>query len=587
MDLDRIQWWIRKYLPRYGGLLVIAAIVSFLLIPQFSNGKLTDMDLATFQSRSTAKEVKEATFDSSEHEIRAVLKDGTKVKVVYPAEYDDELTARLLSDGVDVKASNQSFVQKNWDQLLFFALIFLASMAPYLYSRLSVGRLVRGRRVSNVPSERYKDVLGAAGLISQFAQLKDYLQNPEKYRRAGVIAPRGFLLYGPAGNGKTLLARAIAGEAGVPFFAYSGSDFADKYVGSGAERVRGVMKAARTAGYKQPVIVFIDEVDKCGAKRGDYDDSGSHVEILNQLLVELDGFLGRDSFVVVIGATNRKEVLDPALVRPGRLTKHLYLGNPDLKAREALLALYAGLLTFLDRTVDFGRIARRLAGMSAAQVKEVCNNAGLRAVDDGDEHPVEARHFEAAMAEVALGLEQPGGMPLLEDREVVAAHEGGHALAALYTELAPQPDEVTIVPRGPYGGATMFVPSDRVLTSVQEVRAHLTAIMGGRAAERLKNGENFSEGAAHDLESATGLALRAICQWGMGESIYRAVSLESWQDDPLSEEIAREVEEWIHQAEEAATTVLRGHAPELDAVCAALHERETISGSDLRALAGV
>lgn len=576
--MERVKWWTKKRLPKYLFLLAIAAVLVLWLVPKFSGASMKDMDLATLQQKSDTKEVEEASFHSSDHEVIVELKNGEKYKVAYPAEYDDELTTRLIGDGVAVNAKNMGFFGKYSFFIIFFPAMIGLTLLPFLISKVRSSMMVRGRRVTNVPEERYSDVQGAELIIEQLGQLHDYLKNPAKYEKAGVRAPRGFLMYGPPGNGKTLLARAIAGEAGVPFYAYSGSDFADKFVGEGAGRVRAAMQAARDEGYDQPVIVFIDEIDKCGAKRDEYDSTGSHVEILNQLLVELDGFLGRESKVVVIGATNRKEVLDDALLRPGRLTKHVYLDNPDMGTREKLLKQYA--TTFTSKEVSFVRIARRTAGMSAAQVKEVCNNAGLRAILGGDENPVVDAHFEAAMVEVALGLERPGGL-VTEDREVVIAHESGHALAAHFTKGAPVPDEITIIPRGATGGATWFLPNERVLTTRDEVMAMLVAIMGGRAAEKIKYGSNFSVGAAHDLERGTQLALEAICCWGLGDSVYRTVPLDDWSDDPKGYEISDEIDKWIREAEEKATDILLKHSKEFDALGVALDERETVSGADL------
>jgi cell division protease FtsH len=580
-DVKRFAWFIRRH---WWKLIAIAAAVYF-AVQWLLSGSLTgskNMSLGELQDNIDHGLVKQAVFHAADHELKATLADGSTRTVIYPIEYDDELTRLLLDKNVPVTAENPGFFKEHETLFLVGGLVVLLIIVQLAAIRLKSRILAYSKRVSDVPGERFSDVLGADEQIAELAQLTDYIRNPEKYEKAGVRMPRGWLFSGPPGTGKTLLARALAGEAGVSFYAYSGSDFAASLVGEGATRVQEMFKAARNAAsFNQTVIILIDEIDGVGTKRDDRSHASS-VEILNQLLVELDGFLSAGR-VVVIGATNRKDVLDPALLRPGRLSRHLFLPEPALPVRRAMLERYAGNLSHLAPGISFDRLAKRTVGMSGAEIAEICNSAGLRALRDGEDTPVTIRYFELAIADHIAGQERPNAIVHEEDRVIAAVHEAGHALAGLLIDKAPKPDEVTIVPRGQSGGATWMVPEERMCPDVDIIKAHLAVFMGSRAAEKIMFDTNFSTGAAHDIQQASQLARNAICEAGMG-NFYDWVPADKWLDHPNADQIATEVEQWLRDAEEWATTLLQAQQPTLEAIRDRLLEVETITGDELRAI---
>jgi ATP-dependent metalloprotease FtsH len=540
------------------------------------------MGLNELQDQLNRGQVKEAIFHAADHELKVTLVDGGRRTVVYPVEYDDELTALLLGKNVPVTAENPNFFQENKEFLLLGAGILLFTLVPLVAFAFKSRLLAHSKRVSEIPTERFSDVLGAEAQIAELAQLTDYIQNPDKYEAAGVRMPRGWLFTGPPGTGKTLLARALAGEANVPFFAYSGSDFAASYVGEGATRVREMFKAARSAAFNQVVIILIDEIDAVGTRR-DSKTHGASVEILNQLLAELDGFMSAGR-VVVIGATNRQEVLDPALLRPGRLSRRLFLPEPALPVRVAMLEKYAGKLAHLVPGVPFDHLAKHTVGMSGAEIAEICNSAGLRALRDGEDTQVTVRHFELAVADHILGQERRNVIMHEEDRQVAAVHEAGHALTSLLIGKAPTPHEVTIVPRGENGGHTWMVLEERALANTELLQAHLAVIMGSRAAEKIMFDTNFSTGATHDIQQASEIARRAICEAGMGD-FYDWVPADEWLHHPNADQIATEVQQWLRAAEDEATSLLKAHQQTLMAIRDRLLDVETITGEDLKRIA--
>ena len=579
--MERFGWLFRKHWWKSAPVFILAAVV----IPWLFSGSPTGtqkIGLSELAAKVARGDVTQATFHAADHEVEVTLVGGVTRTAAYPTEYDDELTALLLDKNVPVAAENPDFLHKHGGFFVFVAVGLLLVVVPTVIVNVKSRIMARGKRVNRIPSERFSDVLGADEQIIELAQLTDYIRNPEKYERAGVRMPRGWLFDGPPGTGKTLLARALAGEAGVPFYAYSGSDFAASFVGEGATRVREMFKAARSASYDGVVIILIDEIDAVGAQRSASD--GTAVEILNQLLVELDGFLSAGR-IVVIGATNRKDVLDPALLRPGRLSRHLLLPEPALPVRTALLHTYASRLTHLAPNVCVDRLATRTVGMSGAEIAEICNSAGLRALRDGEDTPVTLRHFELAIADHIGGHARPNLLVHEKDRVVVAVHEAGHALTGLLLDQAPTPEEITIIPRGGAGGgATWMVPEERAITDVESIQAHLAVLMGSRAAEKIMFGGNFSAGAAHDIHQASQVARRAICEAGMGE-FCDWVPADRWNDHPNADQIAAEVERWLRDAEDRASDILRAHQPMLEAIRDRLLEVDTITGDDLRNLA--
>jgi cell division protease FtsH len=427
-------------------------------------------------------------------------------------------------------------------------------------------------------------VVGCDEAVEELAEIVTFLHQPDRFAAAGARMPRGFLLVGPPGTGKTLLARAVAGEAGVPFYAVAGSDFTEMYVGVGAARVRNLFaKAKKTGG-----IVFVDELDSVGrARTGTSASNGGSDEresTLNALLVEMDGF-GKDSNVIVIAATNRPDVLDPALLRAGRFDRQVMVGAPDRKGRTRLLELYtADRKTAPD--VDFVALARRMPGLTGADIANLVNQAALEAARAGRDE-LGTDDFAEALATVMMGRARKSAIVTDRDREITAWHEGGHAVVALVLPEAHDPVQVTIVPRGAAGGVTWMGGDDAAFLTGGEARARLAVSLAGRAAEEILLGGDFTQGASSDIASATGLARRMVAEWGMSKLGLAAVGPEH-AGSGLVERVHAEADGLMTDALARARAVLDEHRPLLEAVVADLLADETIDLDRMRELrAGV
>jgi cell division protease FtsH len=575
--MKRARWLLKKYGATALSVMVVLGVVVW-QVSQRADER-PEMSLGSMLERADHHEVRAAQIDYDEHKVDVTLDDGRRFSVSYPVEYDDELTDTLKKDGVEeLTANKQSF----WDSRLGILLFALTPMIVliggfFVYTRMRASRKARKKQVTTPPSTRFTDVQGADEAIAQLRQMVDCLKRPDRYRKAGVRFPKGWLFYGPPGTGKTLLARAVAGEAGVTFFSIAGSEFSSKWLGEGAASVRALFDRARTVSFDRPAILFIDEIDAIGGDR-----DGQHEEYrvtLNQLLAEMDGFLAKDSKVIVIAATNRRDSLDAALLRPGRLTRHVAMPEPDLAARVAVLRGHAKKLEHLDPAVDFEDIARMTGGSSGASLAELVNDAGLLALAEGAP-TVTTEHFKDALATSVLGHARRTAVVSEEDRRRVAEHEAGHALAAQLQEHATKPHRVTILPRGATGGATWYLGDERMPTA-EYVKETMVAAMAGRAAEKIFHGENFAAaGAEDDISKATELAVKRVCLWGMG-SVTSRVEPSTWRSDPA---IAEEVDRLVKAAEDAAIHLLNEHRQLLDALVEKLVEAETISGDELRAI---
>jgi cell division protease FtsH len=410
-------------------------------------------------------------------------------------------------------------------------------------------------------------------------EVVDLLRHPDRFTSAGANAPKGVLLAGPPGTGKTLLARALAGEAGVPFFALSGSDFVETFVGVGAGRVRKVFDRAKAKGQ---AIIFIDEIDAIGKARGSGPANGASEErenTLNQLLVEMDGFAG--SGVIVLGATNRHDVLDPALTRPGRFDRTVHVGLPDRVGRTRILEVHTASRTLAD-DVDLVGLARRTPGMSGAELEQLVNQAALEAARAASP-AITAGHLDTALAITVLGRERRSAVITDRDRLITAHHEAGHALAALVLVHAEDPVSVTIVPRGGAGGVTWMGGNDHAYLTRREAVARLVVSMAGRAAEeRLLDGD-FTHGAAGDFSSATRLATQMVTEYGMSDLGVAAVNTDRmWGEEAAA--VAAEVRRLLDDALRDARDLVRANADLLDRVVAELLVDETLSLADLRRL---
>ena len=439
----------------------------------------------------------------------------------------------------------------------------------------------------------FNDVAGADEEKAELQQIVDFLRDPKRFAAMGARVPRGVLLVGPPGTGKTLLARAVAGEADVSFFSISGSDFVELYVGVGASRVRDLFQQAKKLA---PSIVFIDEIDAVGRQRG-AGLGGGHDEreqTLNQLLVEMDGF-GKNEGVIVMAATNRKDILDPALLRPGRFDRQIYIGAPDWRGREEILRVHAKDKPIAD-DVDFEALAKTTAGFTGADLANLVNEAALLAVER--EHPAVTRaDLEQSMIKVIAGPEKRSRIVSPNERKLTAYHEAGHAVAMYHLPTQDPVHQITIVPRGGAGGMTISLPQDdRSYASRNELFDEIVALLGGRVAEQLELGD-ISTGASNDLRRATALAREMITKYGMSErigpvsyaeegEIFVGRSMEKTK--PYSERIAGDIDAEVHEllqkAYDACARLLRENAPQLTQVAEFLLENETMDRAQFEAM---
>ena len=439
----------------------------------------------------------------------------------------------------------------------------------------------------------FDDVAGADEEKAELQQIVDFLRDPKRFAAMGARVPRGVLLVGPPGTGKTLLARAVAGEADVSFFSISGSDFVELYVGVGASRVRDLFQQAKKLA---PSIVFIDEIDAVGRQRG-AGLGGGHDEreqTLNQLLVEMDGF-GKNEGVIVMAATNRKDILDPALLRPGRFDRQIYIGAPDWRGREEILRVHAKDKPIAD-DVDFEALAKTTAGFTGADLANLVNEAALLAVER--EHPAVTRaDLEQSMIKVIAGPEKRSRIVSPNERKLTAYHEAGHAVAMYHLPTQDPVHQITIVPRGGAGGMTISLPQDdRSYASRNELFDEIVALLGGRVAEQIML-DDISTGASNDLRRATALAREMITKYGMSErigpvsyaeegEIFVGRSMEKTK--PYSERIAGDIDAEVHEllqkAYDACARLLRENAPQLTQVAEYLLENETMDRAQFEAM---
>jgi cell division protease FtsH len=447
------------------------------------------------------------------------------------------------------------------------------------------------------PKTKFTDVAGYDGVKAEISEVVDFLKSPERYQRAGAMAPRGVLMVGPPGTGKTLLARAVAGEASVPFFSVAGSSFVEMFVGVGAARVRDLFAEARKAA---PAIIFVDEIDAIGQRRG-----GSAVvandereQTLNQLLSEMDGF-DVASGIVVLGATNRPEVLDPALLRPGRFDRQVVIPLPTLPERTAILAVHCRDKK-LGPDVDLDVVARGTPGFSGADLANLANEAAIFAVRDG-RNVLTADDFGDARDRILLGRREGSNVLLPEEKQAVAIHEAGHALVAALSAHADPVAKVTILPAGQALGVTQQLPLvERHLYGEDYLTDSLAVRLGGRAAELVELGQG-STGAANDLASATDLATKMVREFGLspelgpvgypeGGSVFLGGGGSGLSSRPFAEatqaSIDREVARLLREAEQTAVALIRAHQGELDELVSLLLEKETVDGADVYRIAG-
>jgi cell division protease FtsH len=574
-------------------------ITLFLLtIPRMAGTPTQTFSYTKFLSEVQAGDVHTASINPS-GAVTGTLKGGDNYTSQIPtAITDDQLAPTLKAHGVNVTGVGQGSALLT-DLLSFLPLLLFIAFFVWM-GRRSARQLAGGimgiggsrARVydEDKPTTRFSDIAGYEGAKREVAEVVDFLSHPERYARAGAIGPRGVLMVGPPGTGKTLMARAVAGEAGVPFLALTGSSFVELFVGVGASRVRDLFADARK---RAPSIVFIDEIDAIGQRRGGSIVSNDEREqTLNQLLAEMDGF-DPTTGVVIMAATNRPEVLDPALLRPGRFDREVEIPLPNQAERAAILAVHAK-GKHLAPDVDFTAVARATPGFSGADLANLINEAAIVAVRDGRD-VIFGRDIDEARDRVILGRRDASNALLPEEKRSVAVHEAGHAVVALLSEQADPVAKITILPAGRALGVTEQLPVDeRHLYAQSYLLDSLAIRLGGRASEKLVIGE-ASTGAANDLSGATDLAIKMVRDWGLSsrlgpigygsdQSSYLS-GPQLGQERPFAEGtqqvIDQEVSRLLTEAEDRARSLLSENRDALDAVIAALLDKETISGEDL------
>ena len=590
-------------------IMLIAIFALWFLLPTRSPS--TSLSYSQFLSDVSAGQVKTVQLASTPGGTSTgTLTDGKSFTVVVPPQAGQELLTELQDNKVQISSapSGNGFGTEVLIYLITFGLPILIFV--WLFRRISrgaggglQGALGVGRSRAKVfdeerPSTTFADVAGYEGAKSEIAEVVDFLRSPERYTRVGAMVPRGVLMVGPPGTGKTLLARAVAGEAHVPFFSVTGSGFVELFVGVGASRVRDLFEQARK---RAPAIIFIDEVDAIGQRRagsGAVVSNDEREQTLNQLLAEMDGFEPAAG-IVVLAATNRPEILDPALLRPGRFDRQVTIPLPNAGERAAILAVHCRDKK-LAPDVNLDAIARGTPGFSGADLANLANEAAIVAVRANRE-VIAAADFDEARDRIILGRREGSNVLLPEEKHAVAVHESGHALVAALAEHADPVAKVTILPAGQTLGVTEQLPLvERHMYTEDYLLDSLAVRLGGRAAELVVLGQG-STGAANDLAGATDLATKMVREFGLsptlgpvgypeGGSVFLGGGGPGMSSRPFAEatqaEIDKEVASLLRQAEERAVALLKDHRPQLDALVGLLLEEETVDGSDVYRLAG-
>ena len=589
----------------YYYVLVLAILCLFNLIvsPMLMRPQIDEVDYGTFMDMIEEKDV--GVVEVTSTEITFTNKDNTQVYQT-GAMYDPTLTERLHEAGATFDS-----VSDQGSPILSFLLSFVLPLAIFIglgqymskkmmeqmggKNSMSFGMGKSNARVYVQSSDgiRFSDVAGEDEAKENLAEIVDYLHNPKKYTDVGASMPKGVLLVGPPGTGKTMLAKAVAGEAGVPFFSMSGSEFVEMFVGMGASKVRDLFKQAKE---KAPCIVFIDEIDAIGQKRNAGSGMGGNDEreqTLNQLLTEMDGFESNNG-VIILAATNRPESLDPALTRPGRFDRRVPVELPDLAGREAILKVHARKIKTAP-DVDFHTIARMAAGTSGAELANIINEAALRAVRAGRTVVTEA-DLEESIEVVIAGYQKKNAILSDQEKRVVAYHEIGHALvAALQTSSAPV-QKITIIPRtsGALGYTMQVETADKNLLTKEELENKIATLTGGRAAEEVAFGQ-ITTGASNDIEQATKLARAMITRYGMNDE-FDMVAFETVNNQYLGgdtslacsaetqQAIDRKVVALVKAQHAKARQLLEEHRAALDRLAQYLYEKETITGEEFMQL---
>ena len=585
----------------YFVVMLLVMLFNFIAMPWISEHQIKDVDYNTFVTMTEQGEVGRVEIQEQSNRILFTSSDE---KTVYKTAMvpDDGLVQRLLDAGVSTTGEEIEQTSTLVSILAWvLPIIIFVALGQYVSRKMmekmggggnsmmfNMGRSNAKVYVKSAEGIKFDDVAGEDEAKESLTEVVNYLHDPSKYQEIGASMPKGILLVGPPGTGKTMLAKAVAGEANVPFFSMSGSEFVEMFVGMGASKVRDLFKQAKE---KAPCIVFIDEIDAIGQKRsgGQYGGNDEREQTLNQLLTEMDGFEGNNG-VIILAATNRPESLDPALTRPGRFDRRVPVELPDLKGREAILQVHAKKIKVAE-DVDFNKIARMASGASGAELANIVNEAALRAVRDGRRFATQA-DLEESIEVVIAGYQKKNAIMTDEEKKIVSYHEIGHALvAAMQTHSAPV-QKITIVPRtsGALGYTMQIEEGNHYLMSKTEMENKIATLTGGRAAEEVVF-HSVTTGASNDIEQATKLARAMITRYGMSDD-FDMVALETVNNQYLGGDaslacsaetqtkIDQRVVELVKAQHEKAVNILTENRAKLDELAQYLYEKETITGEE-------
>ena len=581
--------------------MLLVMLFNFIAMPWISEHQIKDVDYNTFVTMTEQGEVGRVEIQEQSNRILFTSSDE---KTVYKTAMvpDDGLVQRLLDAGVSTTGEEIEQTSTLVSILAWvLPIIIFVALGQYMSRKMmekmggggnsmmfNMGRSNAKVYVKSAEGIKFDDVAGEDEAKENLTEVVNYLHDPSKYQEIGASMPKGILLVGPPGTGKTMLAKAVAGEANVPFFSMSGSEFVEMFGGMGASKVRDLFKQAKE---KAPCIVFIDEIDAIGQKRsgGQYGGNDEREQTLNQLLTEMDGFEGNNG-VIILAATNRPESLDPALTRPGRFDRRVPVELPDLKGREAILQVHAKKIKVAE-DVDFNKIARMASGASGAELANIVNEAALRAVRDGRRFATQA-DLEESIEVVIAGYQKKNAIMTDEEKKIVSYHEIGHALvAAMQTHSAPV-QKITIVPRtsGALGYTMQVEEGNHYLMSKTEMENKIATLTGGRAAEEVVF-QSVTTGASNDIEQATKLARAMITRYGMSDD-FDMVALETVNNQYLGGDaslacsaetqtkIDQRVVELVKKQHEKAVNILTENRAKLDELAQYLYEKETITGEE-------
>ena len=588
----------------YAIVLLVLMLLNFVLVPWMNERQIKEVDYGTFMSMTEEKDI--GRVDVESNQILFTDKDETQVYKTGLMN-DPDLTQRLYDAG----AQFSSEIVEQASPLMSFLLSFVLPIVLFVWLGNVMNRKLMEKAggansmmfggvgksnakvyVQSTHGIRFADVAGEDEAKENLQEIVDYLHDPKKYEEIGASMPKGILLVGPPGTGKTMLAKAVAGESNVPFFSISGSEFVEMFVGMGASKVRDLFKQAKE---KAPCIVFIDEIDAIGQKRnsGQLGGNDEREQTLNQLLTEMDGFEGNTG-VIILAATNRPDSLDPALTRPGRFDRRVPVELPDLKGREEILKVHAKKVA-LAPGIDFNTVARMASGASGAELANIVNEAALRAVRSGRKSVTQA-DLEESIEVVIAGYQKKNSILTDKEKCIVAYHEVGHALvAALQSHSAPV-QKITIIPRtsGALGYTMQVEEGNHYLMTKEELENKIATLTGGRAAEEVAF-QSVTTGAANDIEQATKLARAMLTRYGMSKE-FDMVALETVNNQYLGgdtslacsaqtqREIDQRVVELVKAQHEKAIRILTDNRAKLDELAKYLYEKETITGDEFMAI---